>query len=490
MGYLYNPDEFLAIAGRNGTLFAAVAAEAARLGQRVYVVGGYVRDLMLGRKNDDIDLVTVGSGAALAQAVAKSLKASQLHVYKSFGTAGFRYQGLEVEFVGARKESYRRNSRKPIVEDGTLEEDLSRRDFTINALAISLNHEDYGTLIDLFSGEEDMESALLRTPLDPLQTFDDDPLRMMRAVRFVAQLGFCLDDAAFAAMRSMADRLSIVSVERVMDEFNKMLMAPVPSIGLYLLSEAGLLQQILPELEALKGVNAVDGLAHKDNFGHTLQVVDNVATAGGDLWLRWSALLHDVGKTPTKRFVAGQGWTFHAHEFVGARMVGGIFRRLHLPLNEKCKYVEKLVSLHMRPIALVDDAVTDSAVRRLLFDAGDDVEALMQLCEADITTKNPRTASRYMSNFRRVRQKMVDLEARDKVRNFQPPVTGEEIMARYQIGPCKAVGTIKQAIKDAILDGVIPNARDAALRYMEQIAAREGLVAATANGHESEPEGL
>lgn len=486
MGYLYSRDDFQAIAGREGALFAAVAAEAASLGQRVYVVGGYVRDLMLGRKNADIDLVTVGAGAVLAQAVAKRLKASQLHVYKSFGTAGFRYHGLEVEFVGARKESYRSNSRKPIVEAGTLEEDLSRRDFTINALAISLNQDDYGTLIDLFSGEDDMEAALLRTPLEPVQTFSDDPLRMMRAVRFVAQLGFRLDSEAFAAMQSMASRLSIVSVERVMDEFNKILLAPVPSIGLYLLSAGGLMQLVLPELEALKGVDAVDGQAHKDNFGHTLQVVDNVAAAGADLWLRWAALLHDIGKTPTKRFVSGQGWTFHAHEFVGAQMVGRIFRRLHLPLNEKCKYVEKLVSLHMRPIALVDDAVTDSAVRRLLFDAGDDAEALMRLCEADITTKNPRTAARYMGNFLRVRRKMVDLEARDRVRNFQPPVTGEEIMARYHIGPCRAIGTIKQAIKDAILDGVIPNEKESALQYMEQVAVREGLVSPTVCGQTPE----
>lgn len=470
MGYEYSFDHLVRTSAEE-SLFAAVSRVAARRGQAVYVVGGFVRDAILGRGNTDVDLVTVGSGVELAGEVSRAVRGSELHVFKNFGTASFHYKGLEVEFVGARRESYRRDSRKPIVEDGSLEEDLARRDFTVNALAVSLNAGDYGALVDQYEGLADMERAILRTPLAPRQTFDDDPLRMMRAARFAAQLGFTIDDAAFAAMRALADRLQIVSPERIVEEFNKILLSPVPSIGLHVLSETGLLEQFLPEVTALRGVETVEGRGHKDNFQHTLQVVDNTARSGGDLWLRWAALLHDVGKAKTKRYVPKQGWTFHSHEFVGARMVEKIFRRLRLPLNDKMRRVEKLVGLHMRPIALVDDQVTDSAVRRLLFDGGEDVEQLMQLCEADITSKNAKTVARYMGNFERVRAKMRDLEARDAIRNFQPPVGGEEIMAIYGLPPCRVVGELKNAIKDAILDGEIRNDRDEALAFLARKAA-------------------
>lgn len=470
MGYEYSFNHLISTPVEK-SLFDAVSHVAAKRGQAVYVVGGFVRDAILGRDNTDVDLVTVGSGVELAAEVTRVLRGSRLQVFKNFGTASFHYKGLEVEFVGARRESYRRASRKPLVEDGTLEEDLARRDFTVNALAVSLNEADYGALVDRYEGVEDMGRALLRTPLEPGKTFDDDPLRMMRAARFASQLGFTIDDAAFEAMRALATRLQIVSPERIVEEFNKILLSPMPSIGLHVLCEAGLLEQFLPEVTALRGVETVEGRGHKDNFQHTLQVVDNTARNGGDLWLRWAALLHDVGKAKTKRYVAKQGWTFHSHEFVGARMVEKIFRRLRMPLNEKMRRVEKLVSLHMRPIALVDDQVTDSAVRRLLFDGGEDVEQLMQLCEADITSKNAKTVARYMNNFERVRAKMRDLEARDAIRNFQPPVSGEEIMAIYGLPPSRIVGELKNAIKDAILDGVIRNNRDEALAFLAQKAA-------------------
>lgn len=470
MGYEYSYDH-LVRTSVEGELFEAVSRVAARRGQAVYVVGGFVRDAILGRGNTDVDLVTVGSGVDLAEEVTRALRGSRLQVFKNFGTASFHYKGLEVEFVGARRESYRRDSRKPLVEDGSLEEDLARRDFTVNALAVSLNPQDYGSLVDNYDGLADMGCALLRTPLDPEQTFDDDPLRMMRAARFASQLGFTIDDAAFNAMRGFAVRLRIVSPERIVEEFNKILLSPMPSIGLHVLSETGLLDQFLPEVSALRGVETVEGRGHKDNFQHTLQVVDNTARMGGDLWLRWAALLHDVGKAKTKRYVAKQGWTFHSHEFVGARMVEKIFRRLRLPLNEKERRVEKLVSLHMRPIALVDEQVTDSAVRRLLFDGGDDVEQLMQLCEADITSKNAKTVARYMKNFERVREKMRDLEARDAIRNFQPPVSGEEIMSIYGLPPSRVVGELKNAIKEAILDGEIRNDREEALAFLARKAA-------------------
>ena len=425
MGYEYSV-ELLVHGARESSLFDAVSRAALELDQEVYVVGGYVRDSVLGRANTDVDFVTVGSGVELARRVTRVLRGTRLQVFKNFGTASFHYKGLEVEFVGARRESYRRESRKPLVEDGTLEEDLARRDFTVNALAVSLNAADYGRLIDLYDGLGDMERAILRTPRPALETFDDDPLRM-------------------------------------------------PSIGLHVLNEARLLGQFLPEVAALQGVETVEGRGHKDNFYHTLQVVDNVASGGGDLWLRWAALLHDVGKAKTKRYVPKQGWTFHSHEFVGAKMVETIFRRLHMPLNEKMHRVEKLVSLHMRPIALVDDEVTDSAVRRLLFDGGEEIEQLMQLCEADITSKNARTVARYMSNFERVREKMRALEARDAVRNFQPPVRGEEIMELYGLAPGRVVGDLKSAIKDAILDGLIRNDREEALAFLNRKAKELGV---------------
>lgn len=473
MSYSYSID-LLVRTEAERALFDAVSCVAGRLGQPVYVVGGFVRDAILGRANTDIDLVTIGSGIALAEEVTRAVRGSRLHVFKNFGTASFHYQGFDVEFVGARRESYRSESRKPIVEDGTLEEDLLRRDFTVNALAVSLNALDFGVLVDRFDGLGDMNRTLLRTPREAVQTFADDPLRMMRAARFAAQLGFTIDDSAFSAMRECASRLQIVSPERVVDEFNKLLLSPMPSLGLHALGETRLLDQFLPEVSSLRGVETVEGRGHKDNFYHTLQVVDNVARGGGDLWLRWAALLHDVGKTKTKRYVPKQGWTFHSHEYVGAKMVEKIFRRLHMPLNEKMRAVEKLVGLHMRPIALVDDQVTDSAVRRLLFDSGDAVEELMQLCEADITSKNAHTVARYMGNFERVRAKMKDLEARDAIRNFQPPVSGEEIMAMYGLPPCRAVGELKNAVKDAILDGVIRNDREEALAFLASKVAELG----------------
>lgn len=463
-------------------LFVAVRNAASQLGQATYIVGGYVRDAILGRPNSDVDIVTVGSGIELAREVAKQLGGMRVAYYKNFGTAQLRYHSLEVEFVGARRESYRRDSRKPIVENGTLPDDLQRRDFTINALALSLNEDSLGEIVDHFDGRGDLERLLIRTPLDPQVTFDDDPLRMMRAARFAAQLGFSIAPEAFDAMCRNADRLSIVSRERIADEFNKILLSPVPSMGLEILEMTGLLQQFLPEVTALKGVETVEGQGHKDNFYHTLQVVDNVAQQGGDLWLRWAALLHDVGKTQTKRFMTGHGWTFHSHEFVGSKMVPRIFRQLRLPQNEKMRFVQKMVGLHMRPIVLSEDEVTDSAVRRLLFDTGDDIEQLMLLCEADITSKNPRKVARYLNNFKRVRQKLVDLEERDAIRNFQPPIDGAEIMAIFGLTPCREVGVIKNSIKEAILEGEIRNDRSEAEAYMLRIAAELGLQPISSSG--------
>lgn len=452
----------------------ALGEASARLGQPAYFVGGYVRDMMLGRPNHDIDIVTLGSGVELAREVARALGRLRVNQFKNFGTAQLVYGPWEVEFVGARKESYREDSRKPLVEDGTLEEDLARRDFTINALAMPVQGEGV-EVVDLFRGREDLRRGIIRTPLDPEVTFSDDPLRMMRAVRFACQLRFDIEPVTLRALRTQAHRLSIVSRERIIDEFNKILLSLKPSVGLILLEETGLLPLFLPELSALRGVENLEGVGHKDNFYHTVQVVDNVAARGGDLWLRWAALLHDVGKAQTKRFDAQHGWTFHAHEFVGSKMVPRLFRQLHMPQNEHMRFVQKLVALHMRPIALVDEEVTDSAVRRLLFDAGDDIDALMTLCEADITSKNPRKVERYLRNFQLVRQKLVDLEARDAVRNFQPPVTGEMIMQIYGLTPCRAVGEIKNAIKDAILDGVIRNDLEEALAFMRQKAQELGL---------------
>ena len=464
-------------------VFAVVAAEAERLGLHAYVIGGFVRDAILGRPCKDIDVVAVSpdaaqkaSGILLAEAVAKRLK-TKVHVFRNFGTAQIKLDDYEVEFVGARKESYDRNSRKPVVEDGTLEDDQNRRDFTINALAISLNTASYGALIDPFDGVADMERKLIRTPLDPDVTFSDDPLRMMRAVRFATQLNYRIDDAALASITRNAARLSIVSRERITDELNKIIKTPVPSVGFKLLFDTGLLKQFFPEMVKLHGVDVVQGKAHKDNFYHTLQVLDNVAQRSDDLWLRWAAILHDIAKPATKRFEPGHGWTFHGHEDRGARMVPGIFAALKLPLNDRMKFVQKLVLLHLRPIVLSKTDITDSAIRRLLFEAGDDIDALMQLCESDITSKQEERVKRYLRNFELVREKLKELEERDRLRNWQPPVSGEDIMQAFNIGPCREVGVIKTAIREAILDGIIPNERPQAWSFMLEQGRAAGLTA-------------
>lgn len=470
------PIEDFSLSHAEQRLFQAVRFISEKYGRAVFLVGGYVRDLILGRANNDIDFVTIGAGIEFARAVARHLKIDKVAVFNNFGTAQFHYAGIEVEFVGARKESYRRESRKPIVEDGTLEEDLLRRDFTINALALDLSSQHTWQFVDRFNGLRDLYACKIVTPREPEITFDDDPLRMLRAVRFASQLGFSIASNVFEAIEKCATRLKIVSSERIVDEFNKILLSPKPSEGLFLLERLGLLVQFLPEIDALKGVENLEGKAHKDNFSHTLQVVDNVAAAGGDLWLRWAALLHDVGKVPTKRFVRGQGWTFHTHEYVGAKMVSHIFRRLHLPQNEVMHNIELLVRLHMRPIALSDDEVSDSAVRRLLFDAGDSIDRLMLLCEADITSKNPRKVEQFLRNFKKVRERLQNLEERDAIRNFQPPISGEDIMAFFGIAPSKEVGLIKSAIKDAILDGVIGNNFQEAESVMLQKGKELGLI--------------
>ena len=446
------------------------------LNMECYVVGGYVRDLFLERPSKDIDVVTVGSGIKLARALAEKLgKGAHLSVFSNFGTAQVKYHGMEVEFVGARKESYSHDSRKPIVEDGTLEDDQNRRDFTINALAVCLNKARFGELVDPFDGVWDMEDRLIRTPLDPDVTFSDDPLRMMRCIRFATQLNFYIDDETFEALERNKERIKIISRERISDELNKIMMTAKPSKGFVDLSRCGLLPLIFPELAAMEGVETVKGKAHKDNFYHTLEVLDNICAKTDNLWLRWAALLHDIGKPRTKRFEPTIGWTFHNHNFVGEKMIPEIFRKMKLPMNEKMKYVQKLVGLHMRPIVIADEEVTDSAVRRLLFEAGDDIDDLMTLCEADITSKNAQRKQRFLDNFKLVRRKLVDLEERDRIRNFQPPVTGEEIMAVFGLKPCREVGSLKSAIKDAILDGVVPNEHDAAFEYMLQRAEKMGL---------------
>ena len=456
-------------------IFRRIARIAREKRVDAYVVGGYVRDHYLHRPSTDVDVVVVGSGIDIAQALADELH-TKLSVFKTFGTAMLRVRGVELEFVGARRESYTHDSRKPQVEAGTLEDDQLRRDFTINALAWSLNERDFGELVDPFDGMYDLEHGIIRTPCDPDITFSDDPLRMMRGIRFAAQLGFTLEEETFDAIARNAERIRIVSRERIIAELNKIVLSPVPSIGFELLELTGLLALIFPEMHALKGVERRGQHAHKDNFIHTLKVLDNVAKRSGDLWLRWASILHDIGKPQTKAYDPKTGWTFHGHEVLGSKMVPAIFRRLKLPLNEHMKFVQKLVFLHLRPIILSEDMVTDSAVRRLLFEAGDDVEALMTLCEADITSGIDAKVKRYMSNFELVRRKMKDLEERDRIRNFQPPITGEIIMRTYGIGPCRVIGDIKEVIKEAILDGRIPNDYGAAFELMEQLAADYGLV--------------
>ncbi|MDR3194182.1 MAG: CCA tRNA nucleotidyltransferase [Tannerella sp.] len=457
-------------------VFRTIADAAETLGQDTYVIGGFVRDLFLRRPSKDVDVVTVGSGIELAQAVARALGwKAKLIVFKRYGTAQVKAGGMELEFVGARRESYSRDSRNPVVEDGTLEDDQQRRDFTINALAFCLNKDRFGELLDPFGGLSDLATLRIVTPKDPDMTFSDDPLRMMRAVRFASQLGFFIDPDTFDSIVRNKRRIDIVSGERIADELNKIILSPRPSVGFELLDACGLLELIFPELEALKGAETKDGIGHKDNFAHTLMVLDRLSKTSGNLWLRWSALLHDIAKPVTKRFDHRLGWTFHNHNFVGEKMIPGIFRRMKLPMNEKMRYVQKMVTLHMRPIALVDEEVTDSAVRRLLFDAGDDIDDLMTLCEADITSKNPEKVRRYLNNFQLVRDKLVEIEEKDRLRNFQPPISGEEIMATFDLPPSRPVGLLKDAIKNAILDGAIPNDYVAALHFMHEKAAQMGL---------------
>lgn len=453
-----------------------VGAEADRLGLECYVIGGYVRDLFLHRESTDIDVVVVGSGISLAEAVAKKLgKGAHLSVFKTYGTAQVKRGDLELEFVGARKESYTRDSRNPIVEDGTLQEDQDRRDFTINAMAICLNSSRYGELLDPFDGIGDLERCIIRTPLNPDITFSDDPLRMMRAIRFATQLGFNLHPETFDAIRRNASRLEIITRERIAEELNKIMMSRRPSEGWLLLDKTGLLPLVLPDLVALKGVEVKDGKGHKDVFLHTLKVLDNLSDSSDKLWLRWAALLHDIGKPRSKAWDPQAGWTFRNHNYIGAKMVPRIFAKLKLPLNEKMEYVKKMVDLHMRPINLIEDTVTDSAVRRLLFEAGDDIEDLMLLCDADITSRNEEKKARFHRNYQLVRQKMVELEERDRIRNFQPPVKGDEIMEILHLEPCSIVGELKAAIKDAILDGIIPNEYEPAKEYMLKLAHEKGL---------------
>jgi poly(A) polymerase len=457
-------------------IFHQISETADELGVECYVVGGYVRDIFLERPSKDIDVVVVGSGIALAEALAKRLgKRAHLSVFKNFGTAQVKFHQTEVEFVGARRESYQRDSRKPIVEDGTLEDDQNRRDFTINALAICLNKARFGELVDPFGGMDDMWEKTIRTPLDPDITFSDDPLRMMRCIRFATQLNFYIDDETFESLCRNKERIEIISKERIADDLNKIVASPIPSKGFIDLERSGLLALIFPEMAALQGVETMNGRAHKDNFYHTLEVLDNVAKQTDNLWLRWAAILHDIGKPRSKRWEPRIGWTFHNHNYLGEKMIPNIFRRMKLPMNEKMKYVQKLVGLHMRPIVIADDIVTDSAVRRLLFEAGDDIDDLMLLCEADITSKNAERKQRFLDNFKLVRQKLIDLEERDRIRQFQPPVTGEEIMEVFGLSPCREIGTLKAYIKDAILDGDIPNEHDAAFDYMLAKAEKMGL---------------
>ena len=455
-------------------IFSIISEEAAASGVRAFVIGGYVRDCFLKRKSKDIDIVVEGSGIELAEKVAARLNVS-VSVFRNFGTAMLRWRDTEIEFVGARKESYRADSRKPIVENGTLEDDQKRRDFTINALAFSLQSDDFGALIDPFGGIADLDKGIIRTPLDPDTTYSDDPLRMIRAIRFASQLSFTITEESLISIKANKERLSILSFERINEELNKIILSPKPSVGFYLLEQTGLLEKILPQLLKLKRVENIEGIGHKDNFSHTLQVLDNIALKSDNLWLRWAAILHDIAKPATKSFEPGIGWTFHGHDFIGGKMVPKIFQHMKMPLNEKMKFVQKMVQLHLRPIALVQEVVTDSAVRRLLFDAGDDIEELMLLCEADITSKNDSIVKKHKKNFALVRKKLIEVEAKDAVRNFQNPITGEFIMEYYGVAPGREIGILKEYIKNAILDGVIGNNFEEAKALLERRASELGL---------------
>lgn len=455
-------------------IFEIVSLTAAQQGVRAFAIGGFVRDCFLERPCKDIDIVVEGSGIALAEKVGEEV-GSKVAVFKNFGTAMLRYKGLEIEFVGARKESYRADSRKPIVEDGTLEEDQQRRDFTINALAFSLQKDDYGKLIDPFGGVKDLQAGLIRTPLDPDTTYSDDPLRMIRAIRFATQLNFTIVPDSLESIQRNKGRLKILSRERISEELHKIMKTAKPSIGFNLLQKTELLEQFMPQISNLQGVETLEGKGHKDNFAHTLQVLDNICEHTDNIWLRWAALLHDIGKPATKKYEPGIGWTFHSHDFIGGKMVPVLFKQLKMPLNEKMKYVQKLVQLHLRPIALAQEVVTDSAIRRLLFDAGDTIDDLMLLCEADITSKNDNIVRKHKKNFALVREKLIEVEAKDAVRNFQNPITGELIMEHYGIAPSKEIGELKEYIKNAILDGVIENNYDQAYALMEERAAEMGL---------------